>query len=152
MRMENGVEFENIDSQEELEIVLKDLRILFYNKKADNQAIKLLDKAILKAKETNSKRILLNLYSLKITHIHHLQSKITLITQIIDKMKQLLEDIDYTEGYALYYSHLWYIEKIQGNKEKAKIYIEKSEEKLNENNVKDEFVYYICKYTYIQII
>ncbi|GAI00847.1 unnamed protein product, partial [marine sediment metagenome] len=99
------------------------------------------------AKKTKFKRILLNLYSLKISQIHHLKPKIQEIIQIIEKMQLLLEDLDYAEGYALYYSHLWYIEKIQGNEKKAKKYIAKSAEKLNANNIEDEFVYYTCKYT-----
>lgn len=148
MRMEKGIKFENINSEEALETVLKDLRVLSYNKKVNNQVFRVLDKAILKAKKTNSKKVLFNLYSLKITQIHHLKSKIQVIAEIIDKMRLLLEDLDYAEGYALYYSHLWYIEKIQGNKKEAKIYIDKSAEKLNVNNIKDEFVYYTCKYTY----
>ncbi|MCG3223203.1 MAG: hypothetical protein H7647_01965 [Candidatus Heimdallarchaeota archaeon] len=142
------VSVNNIDSQAALEIVLKDLRILSYNKKANDQVIMLLDKAISKAKETKFKRILLNLYSLKISQIHHLKPKIQEIIQIIEKMQLLLENLDYAEGYALYYSHLWYIEKIQGNEKKAKKYITKSAEKLNVNNIEDEFVYYTCKYTY----
>jgi CRISPR/Cas system CSM-associated protein Csm2 small subunit len=109
------VSVNNVNSQEALEIVLKDLRILSHNSKANNQVIRVLDKAISKAKETNSKRILLNLYSLKITQTHHQKSKIQEIIQIIDKIQLLLEDLDYAEGYSLYYSHLWYIEKIQGN-------------------------------------
>ncbi len=148
MRMDKKIEFVNTDSQEALETVLKDLRILSCNKKANSQVIRVLDRAISKVKETNSKKILFNLYSLKITQIHHLKSKIQEITQIIDEMWLLLEGLDYAEGYALYYSHLWYIEKIQGNKKKAKIYIDKLAENLNESNIKDEFVYYTCKYTY----
>ena len=148
MRMEKEDEFENIDSEKSLKTVLKNLRILSYNKKANNQVLKVLDKAILKAEETNSKKTLFNLYSLKIIQIHHLKSKIPEIVEIIDKMHILLENLDYDEGYALYYSHLWYIEKIQGNKEKASAYIDKSAEKLNVDNIEDKFVYYTCKYTY----
>ena len=148
MRMEKGIEVANINSQEALETVLKDLRILSYNKKANNQVIRVLDKAISKAEEIQSKKILFNLYSLKIVQIHHLKSKIQEIISIINKMQILLEDLDYDEGYALYYSHLWFSEKIQGNEEKAKIYIDKSAEKLNVNNIEDEFIYYTCKYTY----
>ena len=79
-----------------------------------------------KSIEFNNKKVIINLYSLKIVQIHHLKSKNEQVANLASKIHSLSKEIDYNYGFALYYSHMWYIEKFKGNKGKSKKYIEKS--------------------------
>jgi hypothetical protein len=146
--MENLItKLDEIISRKDMESFLDKLRVIISNKKYDMNNIRLLEKIIEKCRLLNDKKSLVKTYEIKISQIEHLFDKIPEIVKIVQEMKELSIEIEYSEGLALSYNIEWYIEKIQGNKEKSRIALEESINHIKKNPNPEKYAYYICNYS-----
>ncbi|OLS33089.1 MAG: hypothetical protein HeimAB125_02130 [Candidatus Heimdallarchaeota archaeon AB_125] len=128
--------------------IIERLRILSYNYKSNNNILLLIDKLIKKCKKINDFVSLISLYSLKITHLHHLRENLDIVTDLILEIKILSDKNNYIEGLALHHNHKWFIEKFQGNRDQAEIEINEALKLINSKENPDQFIYHLCKYTF----
>ncbi|MCG3224841.1 MAG: hypothetical protein H7647_10265, partial [Candidatus Heimdallarchaeota archaeon] len=149
------MEFKNLENSikkvqniENFRVLVRKIQLISYNKKADKEILRIIESSIKKGLQLDDKISLTQLFSLKISQLHHLSENIPIVMRLNDKILSLSESINYNEGIALFYAHRWYIEKFNGNKEEADIAIKKSIQVLNKIENPDKLTSNICKYTY----
>lgn len=147
--MENKIcKLDSVKSMKEMEIFIEKFRVLASNHRNNETIIEMIDAAILKCKRLNDQKSLVKLYEIKISQIEHLNKNISLVLDLVDKMKEIAEKINYTSGLALAYNVEWYVEKFRGNKEKSRIALESSMEYMSQDSDIEQYAYYICSYSY----
>ncbi|MBY8999595.1 MAG: hypothetical protein KGD64_01650 [Candidatus Heimdallarchaeota archaeon] len=140
-------ELNEITLRADLERFLDKIRVIFSNKKYEINNLNLLEKTVEKCRLLNDKKSLIKIYEIKISQIEHLLDKIPEMVEIVQEMKELSIEIEYSEGLALSYNIEWYIEKIQGNKEKSRKALEESINHIRKTSNPEKYVYYICNYS-----
>ncbi len=133
---------------EELQTFVKKLRKISYNNRNNEKVLDVINQAITKSNELDDVFSLVNLYSLKITHLQHQKHNLPIIININKHIRNLSEKRKYVDGLKLFYAHQWYIEKMRGDKIKASNSIEKCILLLNQSNSDDQFIYNVCSYLY----
>ncbi|MHA1203130.1 MAG: hypothetical protein ACTSQ4_11510 [Candidatus Heimdallarchaeaceae archaeon] len=146
MFQETELLIKQVESEEDLEAVINNLRIIASNKK-NNEISKLIDMALTKSRVFNDDVATINLLELKIKQKFHLDTNIDELSQNLEEMLVLAIKIDYIEGLALAYTTKWGIEKSQGNKEASADSLLKAKEAISRINSKD-YTYYICTYSF----
>ncbi len=141
-------ELEMVKSIEELRIVFVDLRIFASNNRSSEESIKLIQSAIEKSTFLNDKKTLVELYGLKILQFYYLSEKQKDVLETIEKMHNLAEEINYTDGLALCFTYKWFIEKFQGDKISAKKAMDKSLEILSQLTDCDRYIHHFILYSY----
>ena len=137
-----------ISTPNELQKIVQRLQVMTYNNRSDEEVLELVIAAINKCELIGNNISLINLISLKIVHLQHFKENLVTISKLAKRIHDLSKEIDFEDGLALYYSHKWYIEKFRGNTAEAKSAIKKSNSIMNNSKKHDEFIYYICNYTY----
>jgi hypothetical protein len=139
---------ENVYLNSELNEVLETIRLLSYNEKASKRILQIIELGIKKCFELSNNTVLINLYSSKIVQLQHSKKNMPIIKEIILKIRDLSDSIEYNDGRILYNLHTWYVNKFEGNKKKAKESIHIAMELMRKIPTQDKFVYFLCKYTY----
>lgn len=137
-----------IITKEELQQTVNKLRKLSYNNRGNESILVLILLAIEKGNELGDLISLVNLYSLKITHLQHQKHNLQEIIKISEYIRNLSEKMNYSEGLALYYAHRCYIEKLNGNKTQALADIKQSVNLLKKPSSNDGFIYNVCSYLF----
>ncbi len=135
-------------SKEELRSFIGSLRIFASNNKFDKKTIEIVEKTIEKCLIIEDKKSLVDLYELKISQIEHLNDHIDIISEILQSMRSISTEIDYSAGLALSYNIEWFVEKTKGCKEKSRKAVEQSIILVNDKLMHDKYAYYICYYSY----
>ena len=141
-------ELEMVQSIEELRIIFVDLRVFASNNRSSAESVQLIQSAIEKSTFLNDKKTLVELYGLKILQFYYLSEKQKDVLETIEKMHNLTEEINYTDGLALCFTYKWFIEKFQGDKISAKKAMDKSLEILNLLTDCDRYIHHFILYSY----
>ena len=141
-------ELEMVQSIEELRIIFVNLRVFASNNRSSAESVQLIQSAIEKSTFLNDKKTLVELYGLKILQFYFLSEKQKDVSETIEKMHNLAEEINYTDGLALCFTYKWYIEKFQGDKISAKKAMDKSLEILNQLTDCDRYIHHFILYSH----
>ena len=138
---------EEISSEEDIEEIINNLRILAANEKSKD-VLSIIETAIFKTKFLKNKKYLVDLYELQIKQIYHKRVNLPLVENILIKMKIISTEINYTSGLALCFQIEGYVENYKGNKRKSIFAINKSMNLLDGIEETDNYIYHICLYSY----
>ena len=106
-----------VQNIEDFRVLVRKIQLISYNKKADKDILRIIESSIKKGLQLDDKISLAQLFSLKISQLHHFSENIPIVMRLNDKILSLSESINYNEGIALFYAHRWYIEKFEYDKE-----------------------------------
>ena len=141
-------ELESINSLEDMGKYISQLRVRASNNRDNKEILSMIDIVIEKCKIIEDLKSLVKLYEIKISQLQHSPENFSIIINLITKMKEISEKINYTGGLALAYNVEWYIEKYIGNTDASKEALDKSMYFIAlEENI-EEYDYYVCNYSF----
>ncbi len=108
----------------------------------------LIENAIEKSKRFSDKRILANLYDLKIRQLYLSKDKLPEILKLHSEMDSLCRKLNYDSGLALVFHLKWYIERLQGNRDGSSEFIKKAIYIIENSTKIDDYTTYFCKYSF----
>ncbi len=139
-------QIKNIRNHEELPGIIKNLRLVSANEKSEI-VLEIIRRAIKWSKKLNHKKSIVNLYELEIKQLFHKRSSIKRINFLLSEMFRISKEINYIDGLILAYSIEWGILKLEGRIKESTNSLRKVKLLLSKNEQKDNYVYYICKYS-----
>ncbi len=139
--------FASISDKNDLTNFISMLRVASANIKSE-KLLELINRCLEFCSKNDYSVGIVNLFELKIKQLFHHQNQLNVIEKILNQMIQLSTKIDYTNGLALAYSTKWGVEKLKGNKEQSLIALESSMNILNKASKRDDYIYFICNYTF----
>jgi len=145
---EFSLNIENVNSISDLQKKVRELRIISYNNRSKSAVLDLVKEGITTAEKFEDVFSLVNLLSLRITHLQHQKENLQLITEINNQIRSLSLKENYVDGLLLFYAHRWFIEKMKGNKVLASKSIEKCMDLITKSGTNDKFIYNVCSYLY----
>ncbi|MBY8999583.1 MAG: hypothetical protein KGD64_01590 [Candidatus Heimdallarchaeota archaeon] len=136
----------NIRNHEELQEIIKDLRVVSANEKSET-VLEIIRRAVKWGKKLDHKISIVNLYELEIKQLFHKKISIKRIKFLLTEMFRISEEINYSDGLILAHSIKWGILKLEGRIKESTNALRKVESLLSNTEQKDEYVYYMCKYS-----
>ena len=141
-------ELEKINSKNELETFIDNLRIFTSNYRNYKANKEIIEQAINKAKNIHDKKSLVKLLEIKSTQLEQSLENLDVIIDLTDEMKKISEEIGYYGGLALACNIDWYAEKIKGNKERSLQALEKSIKYIAQEESIGSYEYHVCNYSF----
>ena len=141
-------ELEEANSKDKMSSFIDQLRIFASNNRNDESLLDTIEKAILKCHTIEDKKSLVKLYELKISQIEHLRENLPTVSELIQQMKNISEEINYFGGLALAYYKEWYVHKYTGNKGSSIKAINTSLDYVSQLSDSEEYVRHVCNYSY----
>ncbi|MHA1345059.1 MAG: hypothetical protein ACTSVO_00560 [Candidatus Heimdallarchaeaceae archaeon] len=131
----------------DLSKIMSELRSLCANEKSPD-VLEVLDMALDISKSSSNLKQIVDLYELKIKQLYHLQENLPIVEELLEKMIQVAESINYIEGLALSLQIKGYNEFLKGNREKSSTHINRAIELLKGIKQVDSYAYIICNYSF----
>ncbi len=144
-KIENQIR--DIKSKEELGKIVEILRVDASNEKSERM-LKYIEETLKVSKTLDDKISIVNLQELQIKQFFGSRDKIPETGNILQSMKKVSKEINYEDGLILCYSIEWGLEKFKGNIQQSKRAIEKAMELIEIAENLDDYVYYLCYYSY----
>ena len=137
----------DVNSLEDMDNYVEKLRVLASNNRDNEEILSLVTIAIQKCELIKDQKSLVKLYEIMISQIQHSKENFPTIENLVLKMKEISEKIEYYNGLALAYNVEWYIEKYKGNKQRSREALDKSMRFIALSDTK-EYEYYACNYSF----
>jgi len=137
----------NVKRENELRLILPNLRLIASNFKSDPEVLEVIEGAIIKALEIDDKKTLVNLLGLKFLQLELDAGNKDQIIEILDYMRLLAIDTKYNDGLAYAYSFEWFIQRFSNNKRLASNAIKEARNLLNES-VEDPYIFNFVNCSY----
>jgi len=128
--------------------LLTKLRVISSNYRGNKRVLELIDNYINKMEKLEEKKILVNLFGLKIHQIETQKESYPLIAQLIQQMLIISKEINYDEGLAYAYAFVWYMERLKGNNATSIEAIAKAMQHISKVEKPDKYIYYFILYSY----
>ena len=147
--MEDKVkDFDSINSAESMSSFIEGLRVFASNNRNDKNVLDIIERTLQRCNELHDEKSMVKLYEIKISQIELIKERHQEIVQLIQKMIEISDRIEYKGGLALSYYKRWYIEKVKGNEKFSQEALDKSMHYVFNYLKSGEYEYHVCNYSF----